>query len=74
MSSAYTPDPATVNVAALCDPITVGPPPSPTPCTFPGAHNVPLDLLHEHRGQRRAQLDDEVAHLRDTTPTNTDRT
>src|SRR5688572_17174511 len=61
--------PATVDAATLRDLLTAGPGPRVldvrTAAEFetahiPGAYNVPLDLLREHRTELRTHLDDQI--------------
>ncbi|WP_329018079.1 rhodanese-like domain-containing protein [Micromonospora rifamycinica] len=62
-------DPATVDAATLRDLLTTGgdlrvldvrTPGEFEAAHIPGAYNVPLDLLREHRAELRAHLDDQV--------------
>jgi rhodanese-related sulfurtransferase len=69
MTSSHTSDPAIIDAATLREVLTSGGAPRildvRTPGEFesvhiPGAYNVPLDLLREHRAELRAHLDDQV--------------
>jgi rhodanese-related sulfurtransferase len=69
MTSPDVTNPASVDAATLRDLLTTGRGPRildvRTPGEFetahiPGAYNVPLDLLREHRTELRAHLDDQV--------------
>ena len=69
MTSSRPHGPATVDAAGLREQLTAGSGPRiidvRTPAEFetahiPGAYNVPLDLLREHRAELRDHLDDEV--------------
>jgi rhodanese-related sulfurtransferase len=69
MTSPDVTNPASVDAAALRDQLATGRGPRildvRTPGEFetahiPGAYNVPLDLLREHRTELRAHLDDQV--------------
>jgi rhodanese-related sulfurtransferase len=69
MSTAHSTRPATLDSATLRELIDSGRAPRlldvRTPAEFetahiPGAYNIPLDMLHEHRGELLAHLDDDV--------------
>jgi rhodanese-related sulfurtransferase len=69
MSNSHPDQPATIDTADLREQLTTGPGPRlidvRTPAEFetahiPGAYNVPLDLLREHRTELRQHLDEDV--------------
>ena len=69
MTSPQPHGPATIDTAGLREQLTAGSSPRiidvRTPAEFetahiPGAYNVPLDLLREHRTELRAHLDEDV--------------
>jgi len=69
MSTFDTTDPATIDAATLREQLAAGRGPRMldvrTPAEFetahiPGAYNVPLDVLREHRTELRAHLDEDI--------------
>lgn len=69
MSSSQPSGPATIDTAGLREQLTAGPgpriidvrtPPEFETAHIPGAYNVPLDLLREHRVELRQHLDEDV--------------
>jgi rhodanese-related sulfurtransferase len=69
MTSSHAGGPATIDTAGLREQLTAGSGPRiidvRTPAEFetahiPGAYNVPLDLLREHRAELRRHLDEDV--------------